>query len=478
MGNTTLKLVKIIKEDINTLIKCISEKESRLNYVISEISKGENLLTIGFDYFVELLNKYSFNFEQFPFKTKNFDFLKSRLDLFKVIFIEKENVNLDNHIIFYYFRRPVTFNNPIVIFYLLYYTIFIKHLLSSKDISIIFKELLDQWRNSFREQKVPLTFITTIPTFSIKDEFNITENIQIRDILAHFRIEKKSEEDLESSYYLQKFIDDEFDFDYDDNLDLVGTYLLYNTKLSFIYYENRNKNDVLKLKNEFNEKELGLLQVINTFYLLGFNFKYNNYIMELPWWFIPSINKFRNIEDGFSFSRRSLETEKKEEYLELYENVLKSKIFVSSKYEMIMNRYHQIFNRDSYPDIILDTFIILEWLFTRGMQAELTYRLSLNVALFISSDWTEFKRVNNFMKDLYALRSSIIHGGKWEKKGNEIIEKYNLKDSKGVIKELKSILNKCIIRLISLIINESNVLKKFGDKHFFFETSKVFKDIF
>jgi hypothetical protein len=476
MNNTTLELIRIIKEDINTLCNNILEKESRLNRVISEINKEKDLLTIRFSYFVELLNKYCFNFERFPFKEKNFEFLGNRLDLFNEIFITKDNFNLDDQIIFYYFRRPETFNNPIIVFYLLYYTIFIKYLLSSKDISIIFKELYDQWRNSFKEKKIPLTFITTIPAFSIKDEFNITEEIQIKDITSHFRIKKISKEKLESSYYLWKFIDDDFDFDFDDNLDLVGTCLFYNTTLSFIYYDKRKKDDILKLKDEFNEKVLNLIQVINTFYLLDFNFKYSKYIIELPWWFIPSINKFRNIKGGF-FWFNFLEKEKKEEFLELYKNVLRSKIFVSNNYTIIMNRYHQIFNRDSYPDIILDTFIILEWLFTRGMGAELTYRLSLNIALFISSNWMEFKKINGFMKDLYDLRSSIVHGGKWEKIGNKIIKKYNLKDSKDVIKELKSILNKCIIRLINLIINESNVLKKFEDKHYFFETSKIFKDV-
>ena len=142
-----------------------------------------------------------------------------------------------------------------------------------------------------------------------------------------------------------------------------------------------------------------------------------------------------------------------------------------------MNRYHQIFNRDSYPDIILDTFIILEWLFTRDMFAELSYRLSLNAAMFISSDWKEFKLIQKFLKDLYGLRSKIIHGGHWVEEGNKILKKYDLEKPNDLIKKLKSILNKCIIRLINLIIIESNILDKFGDQHFFFERSNVFKDL-
>lgn len=136
---------------------------------------------------------------------------------------------------------------------------------------------------------------------------------------------------------------------------------------------------------------------------------------------------------------------------------------------MIMGRYHQIFNRDRPEDIIIDAFIVFEWLFTRNMRAELSYRLSLNISLFISSDWEEFKRTNDFMKDLYGLRSSIVHGGNWIKEAKK------LGKPSEVLKELKAVLNKCIIRFVELIIEDSNILKRFEDKYYFFETSQIFE---
>ena len=120
----------------------------------------------------------------------------------------------------------------------------------------------------------------------------------IKYILAHFRVKKVSEQDLESSYYLQKFIDDDFDFDYDDNLDLVGTCLIYNTYLSFAYFERKNKKIVSDLKIEFDKKIDDFTQIINTFYLLGFDFKYKGYLIELPWWFIAPTYKYRKFESG------------------------------------------------------------------------------------------------------------------------------------------------------------------------------------
>lgn len=134
-----------------------------------------------------------------------------------------------------------------------------------------------------------------------------------------------------------------------------------------------------------------------------------------------------------------------------------------------MGRYHQIFNRDRPEDIILDAFIVFEWLFTRNMRAELSYRLSLNISLFISSDWEEFKRINDFMKDLYGLRSSIVHGG------NQIKEAKKLGKPSEVLKELKAVLNKCIIRFVESIIEDSNILKRFEDKYYFFEISQIFE---
>ncbi|MBY9006584.1 MAG: hypothetical protein KGD63_07475 [Candidatus Lokiarchaeota archaeon] len=475
--NSISKLIEIIKEDISILIKNIQEKESSFEYFISESKKNRDLLTISFSYFLELLNKYSFNYEKLPLENSNFDFLGNRWNLFNEVFITTEYINLEKRFIFYYFNIVESFHKPIVIFYLLYYRIFIEFFLLSRDISIIFNELLSKWKNSFREQKFLVTFIIPIPIFLTYDTFSIDENIQIRYILAHHSIDKLNIEELNSKYYFQKFIDGNYDFDpLDDYLDLVGNCLFFNTKLSFIYLKKNNKDDVLKLKNEFNEKESKIIELINTFYLFGANFKYRKYTIELPWWFISPLNKFKRISKDTSLWGESLlKEENKEDFFELYEKVVKSKIFVSSNYRMIIRRYHQIFNRDNYADIILDTFIILEWLFTRKTKAELAYRLSLNIALFISSNWREFKQNNNFINDLYNLRSSIIHGGSGIKEVNKIFKKYNLKDPRDVIKELKSILNEIIIRLVNLLIKDHNILKKFDDKHFFFESSKVFK---
>ncbi len=473
MKNLNSELIQIIKDDINNLLNSISEKEPKINFIISEFNKGVNVLTIRFSYFVELLNKYSFNYEQSPFKERNFEFLGKRLDLFNETFITRENINLNNQVIYYYSRSPESFNKPIVLFYLLYYRIFIKYLSSSSNISIIFGELYDQWRNSFTTLKIPVTFIIPIP---VSSTFIISEKIQIKPIIGHFRIEKMSEEELESSYHFWNFIDEDFPFDNDDYLDLISPCLFYNTSLPYIYYDKYKEEDVLRIRKKFNVKVLNLIQIVNSFYLFGVDFKYKSYFIELPWWFIPSPDKFRNIEEAL-FSSRGLEEDEKEEFLKLYQNVIKSKIFFSNDYKMISNRYHQIFNRDFYPDLILDAFIIFEWLFTRDMRAELTYRLSLNTALFISSNWIEFKQVNDFMRDLYELRSSIVHGGDWNRKGSKIMKKYNFKAPKDVINKLKSILNKCISRLIEFIINEPNVLKKFEDKYYFFETSRIFKNV-
>ena len=124
------------------------------------------------------------------------------------------------------------------------------------------------------------------------------------------------------------------------------------------------------------------------------------------------------------------------ELIQLYNNIIKTKIF---KDEILCHRFFQIFNREFIQDVILDAFIILEYLFTRRAQTELTYRLSTNGALFLSSNWSEFEKNQNLLKDLYKLRSIIVHGGNWKKKVDELKKKYSFEQEKAIINTLKGI---------------------------------------
>lgn len=427
-------------------------------------------MTFDFNYFVDLLNEYCFKPKGDPFKKGNFEFLGERFELFQKIFLSQNNVDLKKDIIYRTSRTVNQFNNEIIIFYLLYNAIYTEYLLTSEDIILIFVDLLDKWKNSFKNQTFPISILVPIDAFYVKDVYTISENLSLRDLASHTKIEKFDEEEMNSSYYFWKFISDDIDnYDFDDFLDLVGTCLVFHTNLSYLYYEKRDQENLQRLVKEFESVELVLKEVINTFHLMGFDFKNKDYEIIYPWWFIKSTKKYQNLKGNF-WPANPFNEEDKTKFQDLYQTVNKCILFANEKYRMIMDRYQQIFDRDRFEDKILDIFIIFEWFFTRNMRMELKYRLTLNVALFISLDWEEFKRYNELMKDLYDLRSSIVHGGKWENKAVKLGKKDD------IITDLLSILNKCIIKFAELSIEDPNILKKFEDNHFFLEMSSIVKN--
>lgn len=112
-----------------------------------------------------------------------------------------------------------------------------------------------------------------------------------------------------------------------------------------------------------------------------------------------------------------------EQLSNLYRQVKKSEIFFEKDFEIISYRYHQIHKRDYLPDIIIDALIVLEMLFTRKMKEQIRSHLSQNCALFIAESPEEYERFNKLLKEAYELRSTIVHGGNWESKVNDLIKR-------------------------------------------------------
>ena len=254
----------------------------------------------------------------------------------------------------------------------------------------------------------------------------------------------------------------------------MRVYLIYDTNISFKLSERfqLDDNDFLLLQQEFGSKMKKFNEMIQTMYLLEKDFKYEGFIVEYPWWFIPNIHKF----DRFKKLIRKiifLDELDINEVINLFPKVQKSRIFLDNQFEILTYRYFQVHNRDYFPDIVLDAFIIFELLFTRKILTELKFRLCLNGALFISSDWNEFKKNNNLIKDLYTLRSKIIHGGNWKKNIHKLQEKYHFKNEESIITMIKSLLNHTLKKLIELKLGEPEILKSFEDKYYFFENSEI-----
>ncbi len=140
--------------------------------------------------------------------------------------------------------------------------------------------------------------------------------------------------------------------------------------------------------------------------------------------------------------------------------------------------------------MILDEFIILESIFTKGATSEVSYRLSSNLAFFLAEDIESFKEIYNFVNKFYGVRSKIAHGEDWTK--NLSKEKYrkllgyddpNTKLEiivKGLYTKLRLYIDKTLRKIIKMkyiqISNgkSPNIMKDFK-RFYFIENSFLIK---
>lgn len=476
-------LIELVREDILTLEKGINEQEKELKEILDHIKIGDSLFSIDLNYFGNLVNKYAFKVAPSDINNQSLDILK-RIKLVEKIFFTK---NIDKTKNIYTFDNPWgnSIPNTIILIYKLYYAIFKRYILSSEDIVEIFKDLLDQWNYTFNELKIPITFITHLPLVIFKGNYQLIKNLELKSVWPYIRLyddpgaKKVYDKYIHSLFpiYMQYPYEKSF---FDNNYAPYGVYLFFKTEISNQVERIDHKNFKYippffeDLKEEFNKTLKNFYDLINVLYLYGYDFKFEDYTIEYPWWWYetPNLSKF---ETYYRKYNRILTMEKKdiEELQILYNEMDRSSLYLKNK--IIANRYFQVYNRESFPDIILDSFIILEILLTRGKEMELSYRLSLNGALFLARDWSEFKRIKNVLKHLYDLRSKIIHGGNWEQKVLKLLKNKVFSNENDIIIEVKAKLNRILRKLIKLQITDKNLQNKLSESNFFFDHSNIMK---
>jgi len=483
--NELNKFLTLIRKDILAIEKGINEQEKELKKILEYIKIGDSLFSIDLNYFGTLVNKYALKIDQSDFNDLS-ESIPKRLDLVEKIFFTK---NIDKSKMIYTFNSPwgSPLPNPMILIYQLYYAIFKRYITNSEDISEIFEDLLEQWKYTFNEFKIPIKIITHLPLVIFKGNYQLTDDLELKSVWPYIRLDgnpraKAIYDNYIHSYFpfMMKVPYDGYGYDFDSQYAPYGVYLFFATELSIQFEKIDHKNFqnippfYESLKEEFTRISKKFNQLINTLYLFGYDFKFEDYTIEYPWWWLfgtPNLSKFEFYYKKYS-KIITLEKDEIEELKALYIEVASSNLYLEN--EIIANRYFQVYNRDFFPDTILDSFIILELLLTRGMEMELRYRLSLNGALFLSSNWEEFKKIKKFLKNLYGLRSAIIHGGKWEERITSLIKKKIVTGKKEILFELKAILNSIIRKLIRLKLADDKILDKLKQDNFFFEHSDLF----
>jgi len=481
------KFLEHLEKDIKALEYALLNKEEDLKDIFKLIRKTIPFITIEFSYFIELLNKYCYSIlNGSEIKEKEKTILIERFSLFKGIFIE----NIEN--IEFFTKSSVYLHDsnsggpvfePILLFYSFYYSIFIEYLTSVDEIPTIFERFKKQWRGSLQSHTFPVKIIIHLPIFAIVGEYQIEDNLELISARPPLKIMKKNRQTREYQKYISSYYpfgmkpSDYMKYDHKDDLDNLITMRLYlSINCTTPYYlfndissHERLYENIMKKKDEIEEE---IKELSCCLYLLSKEFDYKGFIIEYSWWFVPNINRFDKFDEPI---RRAIFVSNEEFNLlkQIYQKVRKCGIFSETTFEIVKYRFFQIFNNRDVQDLLLDYFIILEFFFTRGMRAELKFRLSINTSLFLSSGWNEFNKLYKLMGDLYELRSTIIHGSDVKQKINKLITNHNFENIHHFLFEIKRILNRIILKFINLKVEDPYILKKFENPHFFLKNSSL-----
>lgn len=448
------KFVVLIEQDLGTIIPEITKKFRIKN------DENNSDFVIEFNSFINIYKEFCFDFGY-----NNEDLIHpqliERFILFEKIFFRLiGNVNDPT---LHLWTTEYSFSKNILYFRLLF-ALFNRVFHDKESIQDKFRELLEEWNTSLKEKMMNIQILIPLPKY-VKIEGRI-DDISIND-----KIDVKWNVNFDASKIRGDKISQSIVFSH---------LIIYNTQTLFEFYrtvQERNKKFIENNKKfdlERNHLNKKIREIISTFYLSGIEFKYTKFFSFLPWWFEPDYKIYKKINQKLNRDVVLSQT-KLTKVKELYPKVVKSKLFYDDKFVIISHHYKQLINRKFSPDVILDAFIILELILSGSTRSEITYRISINAGFFLAKDFQEFQSIYKLIKDLYEIRSDLIHGHNWVKKMNKIIKKYSeFNNYSDLLNKLKEFVNSCIIKLINLEQDKSNILKKLDD-FYIIESSNVIK---
>ncbi len=478
-----VNLLIFMKKDIIKLENALLNSDEDFKEVFKLVRSSIPFFTFEFSYFIELLNKYCFSLlNQSKTELSENPLLLERFTLFQKIFLKDIQTKNSFLNIQDLDSASPTFH-PILLFLLLYYSIFEEYIKTGNETKDIYDMLKNEWFDSIKSKSLKIKTIIHLPIFSIVGQHQIDERIKLISARPPLKFikkmgQKRVYDEYKSSYYrfgmdISNYIEHADEID-QENLTTMRIYVVLNFMVKSHLFEDMSSHEEIfgEVEEEKKMIEESIKEFLICFYLLNKEFEYKGFVIEYPWWFVPNENRFDKFEEPI---KRAIFVDKDEfkKLKEIYQKVKDTEIFNSKQFKIVKYRYFQINNNRGLQDLILDYFIILEFFFTRNMMSELKFRLSLNSALFISSNWKKFNKLYHFLGELYNLRSIIIHGSDVNKKIESFVNKYKFQHTHHFLFEIKEVLNKILLKFIDLKIKDPQILKKFENPLFFLFHSKL-----
>jgi len=358
--------------------------------------------------------------------------------------------------------RKLTSEN---LFYQAFYEIFHEYIKKGSDIESVLSSLIKDWSEFIKSKNMPFELRIPLRDVTFSGELQGDDRFKLINISDDFLTDKNS-----GSTYL-----------------FSG--LAYNTVIKVVTFETieelvteAHKDRYRNQLQQYSKIYIDLKKFLTSIYLKGYDISDEVPHIEHPWW---SPFKYEIIlhksEDSYYRSRgwpKNMESRDFKNIIVLFERLKENDFFHKKCFPMTRSLMELALSRKSDIDRVFDAHIFLEFLFGPGDQGELSFRVSMNGALFISDNFEEFKKNFYFFRNLYNIRSAAIHGGDWldnsKKKLKGLVEKgwefSNIIEMFGMLENIIRLITEKLIELDVNIVHFRNQVN--GDPLFFFKLAK------
>lgn len=448
-----MEFIDIVKKDIELLQENLIKHLDDTNYPFED-----------FEYFTYLERSFTYDLiTENLFKKKGDRARWERIELFKNQFLKPsyENKFKNTNLLWIRVEHYHWFNIEDLL-RTLYHYLLNEYINGFNELNLLLEKCMRSFNNFLEQKQLPIEIWIYLDGLSLKNTINID-----------------SEFDLIFHDYLLSLYSGGHSFK-----QVEYPYLIYKTKIKAkIEINNDNHDSVDPILLEDWEQQWDKINLILfSFYLSGLTFSYNKWNLKPPWWIDYETFDFDLPYEEWDIIKPKAEAlfelesklESENEIVrinEIRKLISDSNIMNNPKRQLLINRYFQIFDRKSTQDRILDEFIILESIYTGSNKSEITFRLSLNIASFLGDNKEDFDEIYRFVKDIYTIRSAIVHGDEWKTKlkKNIIRRHFNFEDdsnyisnvAKDIFLRLKQYIDKTILKIMEWEIENR---KSFFDK--------------
>ncbi len=430
------ELIIYLKDDINRLMPKLREKLP----IKSELEIYDFCNSIKLSYFEDLVRNNLFPIPYHIDLNPIDGELEKRINLFEKVFLKPNN--LSGYLIIKNFEHSIETPLPKLRYYIRFFHKIIQtHLSSGKQVTKIFQQFLNEWNEFINTRKIPVKVIIQLPNIVVRGYDEIIKNKLYA--LPKMPIKYFSEELFSASR--------------------LNSILIYYTKTSGIIF-NPDKEKELVDKNALKAEKIkfnkDILQFVFTLNVNNIYFEFTDYLIDYPWWFFFEFDQYNKLSRR-SFRRDiSITSKDFQKIFKIYDDLIKSQLFLDDQFIILRNHCLELNNRVLSSDVIMDTFILFEFLFgPRHTSEDIIFHVAFNAGLFIGNTKEEFLDIFLFFKKCYHIRSSLAHGGRWDERLTDFINSTSDFDEHyQLFEKWRYYLSKSLQKLIPLKIKYPKIL--------------------